>query len=163
MNRAILLLCFSTVSLFAGEQWPGVQYAEVRAYAWPGDKGTEAVILSGMTLMPGVINKDGALLTHQQVKRLLTAVSGKHPSYSIPACHLPHNAFMFYDAAKKPVAYFEICFECFNKRSEPQGTSKYLDLVSLASIFAEHKLPMGKYSDVPAFKKHFAEWDASHK
>ena len=157
MNRAILFLFFTTLSLFAGEQWPGVQYAEVRAYAWPDDKETEEVILPGMALKPGIINNDGALLTPQQVKRLLASVTGKHPWHPVAACHIPHNAYVLYDAAKKPVAFVEICFGCFNHRIMPDGTSRYLDFISLASIFAEHKLPMGEYPDLAAFKKQFTK------
>ena len=153
MKRAILLLLLSALSLFAGEPWPGVQFTEVRAYAWPSDKGTEAVIFPGMTLKPGVINKDGALLTAQQVKRLLAAVTGQHPWYPIMACHIPHNAFVFYDAAKKPVAGVEICFKCFNCRVEPEGNSRFLDFVTLASLFSEHNLPIGEFPDLAAFKK----------
>ncbi len=68
MKRAILALLFSTLSLLAGDQWPGVPFTEVRAYAWPDDKETEAVVLADKSLKPGVINKDGALLTPQQVR-----------------------------------------------------------------------------------------------
>ncbi|WP_395737153.1 hypothetical protein [Prosthecobacter sp.] len=160
MKRAILLFLFCATSAVVGESsplWPGVQFTEVRAYAWPNDEVTEAVILDGMTLKPGVINKDGALLTAQQTKRLLAAITGKHPWHPVASCHIPHNAFVFYDAAHHPVASVELCFGCFNHRIQPGGTSRYLDFPSLASIFDEHKLPMGAYPDYKAFKKKFDE------
>ena len=108
-----------------------------------------------MTLKPGVINKEGALLTPDQTKRLLAAVTGKHPGHAVAACHIPHNAFVFYDAAGKPVAFVEVCFGCLSTRSEPGGAAVCLDLVGLAGIFDELKLPMGEYPNLKAFKKHF--------
>lgn len=157
MKRAILFLLLSTFSLFASEPWPRAQFAEIRAYAWPDDKTTEAVILPGMTLKPGVINKDGALLTPVQTKRLLAAVTGRHPEHAVAACHIPHNAFVFYDAAKKPVAFVEVCFGCLSTRIEPRGAADWPDLISLACIFDELKLPMGVYPNLQAFKEHFKD------
>ena len=155
MKRTILFLLLTTLSVFAGEPWPGVQFTEVRAYAWPDDKETEAVILADKSLKPGVINKDGALLTPQQVKQLLAAVTGKHEPHPVAGCHIPHDAFVFYDADKKPVAFVEICFGCLNHRVEPAGSAPVIDLLALASILSAHKLPMGEYPDFAAFKKGF--------
>src|SRR5882757_2864093 len=82
---AILSLLCSAGSLHAGAPWPGVPFTEVRAYAWPDDHTTEAVILPGKTLKPGVINKEGALLTADEVKQLIAAVSGSHPKHAVAA------------------------------------------------------------------------------
>lgn len=156
MTRAILILLLSTLYAFAGDAaWPAVKFSEVRAYAWPDDKSTMAVILEGMTLKDGVINPNGAVLTPEQTKTLVGAVTGKRPEYPVAMCHIPHNAFVFYDAAKKPVAFVEICFGCSNHRISPKGAAENLDLVALATIFDAHKLPMGEYRDLDAFKKHF--------
>jgi hypothetical protein len=176
MKRSILLLLLSTISLLAAPPWPGVQFTEVRAYAWPGDKATVEkalsefldkpgatldVILPGMKLKPGVINKDGAPLTPDQVKRLLAAVIGKHPMHAVAGCHIPHNAFVFYDAARKPVAFIQPCFACLTTRSEPDLGDHYLDIVTLATIFDELNLPMGSYPNLKAFKEHFDAWEKS--
>ncbi len=129
MKRAILLLLFCAVSAAAGESWPGVQFTEVRAYAWSDDKKSEAIILDGMTLKPGVINKDGALLTATQTRRLLSAITSKHPWHPVAACHVPHNAFVFYNADHRPVAFVELCFGCFTTASSrmlPVGISTFL-------------------------------------
>jgi hypothetical protein len=135
--------------------WPGKEFVEVRAYAWPDDKETDAVILAGMKLKDGVINKEGSVLTPAQVEKLLSAVTGKHPPHRIAKCHIPHNAFVFYDASKTPIAYVEICFKCLSYRTEPDGAAQAFDLVALASIFHEHKLPMGEYEDLPSFEAAF--------
>ena len=148
----IALIC--TAPGFAAEEWPGVKFAEVRAYAWPDDGKhvEEDVILKDMALKEGVINKDGAELSTEQVKTLLAAVTGKHPEYGVAACYMPHNAFVFYDADKKPVAFVEICFDCRGLRVMPNGATKPVDLVALATIFKELKLPTGSKSELPAAK-----------
>ena len=155
MKRTIFLLLFSSLSLFAGEEWPGVPFTEVRAYAWPADTETEAVILPDKSLMPGVLNKDGALLTREQVKHLRAAVTGKHAAHPVAACYVPHNAFVFYDAGKNPVAFVEVCFTCLGYRAEPKATAENFDLLALAAIFSEHRLPMGEHRDFQSFKKAF--------
>jgi hypothetical protein len=155
--RFLLFFLLPALSSFADNSWPGIPFSEVRAYAWLGDtkkEQAEAVILPGMVLGPGVINKDGLLLTPRQVKRLLAAVNGKHPRVPIAACYAPHNAFVFYNADRKPVAFVEVCFDCLNYRIEPRGASDYADLVSLASLFDAQKLPLGAYSSLGEFRKH---------
>jgi hypothetical protein len=124
MRRAILFLLLSALPLFAGQPWPGIKFTEVRAYAWP-IKAVKSVdvILPGMKLRPDVINKEGTVLTPQEVKQLLAAVTGKHRNYAVAMCHIPHNAFVFYDAAREPVAFVEICFGCSNHRIEPEGAA----------------------------------------
>jgi len=155
MTRAIFLLLLSSLSLFADEKWPGVPFAEVRAYSWPADKETEAVILPDKSLMPGVLNKQGAPLTREQVKHLRAAVTGKHSDLPVAACYVPHNAFVFYDASKKPVAFVEVCFTCLGYRAEPKTDAENFDLLALAKIFGEHRLPMGEYRDFQSFRKAF--------
>ncbi|WP_206026303.1 hypothetical protein [Roseimicrobium sp. ORNL1] len=155
MHRIALFLLLLTSPLLSAEPWPGVAYTEIRAYAWPKEKSPRAVILEGMKLGPGVINEEGAVLTPEQSKKLIAAVTGKHPKYPVAACHIPRNAFVFYDAAKKPVAYVEICFKCFNHRISPEDSSGYIDLVALASIFEAHKLPMGEHKTAAHFKESF--------
>ena len=111
--------------------------------------------MEGMTLKPGVINQDGAVLTLGQVRQLRAAITGSHPSYPVAGCFLPHNAFVFYDAAKKPVAYVEVCFSCRGIRAEPKGAKVWVDHIALATIFDAHKLPMGPFPDLPAFKRDY--------
>jgi len=164
MTRAVIILLLSAICAFAGEAaWPGVKFSEVRAYAWPDDKSTEAVILNEMALKDGVLNPDGAVLTPNQVKKLISAVTGKRPGYPVASCHIPHNAFVFYDATKKPVAFVEICFGCSNHRILPEGAARNLDLIAIAAIFDAHKLPMGEYRDLTSFKKHFHDLQKAMK
>ena len=157
MKHTFILLLLLTTSLFAGEPWPRVPFAEVRAYSWPADRNTKAVILPGMVLKPGVLNAGGAPLSQEQVARLRVAITARHPAHDHALCYMPHNAFVFYNAARKPVAFVEICFACFGYRAEPAGTAKNYDLLALAALFDELKLPMGEYPDLNAYKKAFTK------
>jgi hypothetical protein len=154
MMRTIALFLFSSLSLFAGDNWPGVAFKAVRAYAWPADTETEAVVLPDKRLLPGVLNRNGASLTLDQLKHLRAAVTGQHAGLPVFACYVPHNAFVF-DASKKPVAFVEVCFSCLGYRAEPKGAAESFDLLALAEIFGEHRLPMGEYRDFLSFKKAF--------
>ncbi|HEX4630311.1 MAG TPA: hypothetical protein VH188_05045 [Chthoniobacterales bacterium] len=108
---------------------------------------------------PQVINKEGALLTADQVHMLRLAVSRQPPTVNglqkIPVlnCYNPHNAFVFYDAAQRPVAYLELCFSCLGNRAQPSIPSPFPNYLSLAAIFEELKLPMGPYKTANAFKR----------
>ena len=155
MHRVLLFFLLLASPLFSAEPWPGVAYTEIRAYAWPGKTNGSRVVLDDMKLAPDVINKDGAVLTPEQTRKLTAAITGTHPKYDVARCHTPRNAFVFYDAAKKPVAYVEVCFTCFSNRMSPQGQSPYVDLASIASLFEELKLPIGAYPSAKAFKKDF--------
>jgi hypothetical protein len=159
MKTACLLFLLSTARLVAGDSWPTVPFTTVRAYAWPDDASTLNAILPGMKLAPRVINKEGALLTVDQVHKLRVAISRQPPTIrgiqklSISNCYIPHNAFVFYNASKKPVAYLEICFSCVGYTAEPRGPAILPNYFALAAIFEELKLPMGPYTTAKAFRK----------
>lgn len=152
MKRALLLLLLPAASLFAADSWPSVPFTTVRAYSWP--EGTNGGIVPGMKLAPGVINKKGTLLTADQVHRLQVAASHRQRKVDIFQCYNPHNAFVFYNAAKKPVAYLELCFSCLGNRAQPPiPPSSIPNYLSLVAIFEELKLPMGPYTTAKAFRK----------
>jgi len=151
----VLIFVLPAVSPLLAGEWPSATFTEVRAYAWPDDQNTTAVIMPDRSLKPGVINKEGALLTAKEVQQLRAAVTGKHPEYPVAACYLPHNAFVFYDADKKPVASVELCFGCRGFRIQPKNAIRNLDWLSLAAIFDAHHLPMGSLQDLQSFKKDF--------
>lgn len=141
MKLILLLLLLLPVS--ASPPWPDIPFTEVRAYAWPTDLRTNAVILPGMKPLPGSLRPEGIPLSPQQVTRLQTAVTGRFPEVVQAFCYVPHNAFIFYNADKKPVAYVEICFTCGGYRAAPKGTAKNYDLPALAKLFHELGLPTG--------------------
>jgi hypothetical protein len=112
-----------------------------------------------MKLVPGVINKENALLTPDQVRRLRVAAAHGPPAVNglqkmtVFNCYTPHNAFVFFSATNKPVAYLEICFSCLGNTAQPPVPSVSPNYLSWATIFEDLKLPMGPYTTAKAFKK----------
>lgn len=155
---ALVLFFVVFTSAGAAEKWPGTQFTEVRAYAWPHDRYTRAVILPDKSLKPGVSNPDGALLTPKQVRQTIAAVTGKYPRQPRMACYHPHNALMFFDAGKEPVAFVEICFGCLRHKTWPESEVEFPDFLSLARIFAVHRLALGEYPDFRYFKEKYDWW-----
>ena len=140
MNRAVLLFLFSTFTLFADEQWPGVPFAEVRAYYYQVNGGEEPIIKDGK-LHSSVVNKEGALLNATQTKRLIEARSLK-VLYRRYKCYSPRHGFVFYDRDKKPVAYIEVCLECIGSDTKPSRKG-YLDFPTVLDLIEELELPFG--------------------
>ena len=133
--------------------WPDVEYAEVRGYLYfPGgdqtDEAAEEEILKDGKLHPAVVNKEGAKLSPEQVKRLLDAVRPSKISRTGVGCYFPHHGFVFYDQAGKSVAELSPCFLCGVGRAEPGNKSlttwRFEDLAKLAT---ELKLPVFKDFD----------------
>ena len=156
MPRLLLaFLILSTLTTGAAEPWPAIKFTEVHAYAWPDDDNGESIILNDMSLRPGVLNPAGALLTADQVKILTRAMTEGTQAELRMGCLVPHNALVYYDENKRPVAFVEICFSCFNDRTFPGGTAEAIDLLAIASIFDAHKLPMGEHPNLAAFQKEY--------
>ncbi|WP_265594494.1 hypothetical protein [Haloferula sp. BvORR071] len=151
----VLALLLLSRGAFAAEEWTGLPFAEVRAYAWPADTNGRQVILPGIKLREDVLNKEGALLNDDQIKRLQAAVTGKHTQHALMRCYSPHNAFVFYDSAKKPVAFVEICFDCLGTATQPKSSAEWKDFPGLAKIFFELKLPVGHWPSLEKFNQFF--------
>jgi hypothetical protein len=161
MNRVLFLLLFSAASLLAEAPWPGVPYQEVRAFAWfdgrPHIHTEDGLIRDDMSFVDGVINKEGAVLNADQVKRLLKAESRRWKQQRTPGCYNPHNAFVFFDADHRPVAYLEVCFDCLLSRTSPNDDQCDPDFLALVGICSELKLPFGLHKTVKEFKEH-TDW-----
>ena len=112
--------------------WPPMAFASVRAFAYDchADRSVSFFQKDG-TLHRGILNGQGVLLTDSQTRTLLptltTATVRKHRT----ACYLPHHAFVFYDAAGRPIAHSEICFTCTIQRSSPAGLPEHIDFQSV--------------------------------
>ena len=153
LKTAFFALLLALVTPARGE-WPGVPYSTVRAYAWPLDQNEETVVLPGLKLRRGMLKNSGAVLTADQRARLLTAQQRRAGARPQAACYVPHNAFVFFDAKGKPVAFLELCFDCLGSRTFPDDPNCDPDFIALAKIFAEQKLPFGRF-------KSFAEFQAA--
>jgi hypothetical protein len=141
----------------AAEVWPTNSYVEVKAYVFNLESQMDVRFLNGTNLNADVFNADGARLNQTQVKELLKAITGKHPEHMVALCYNPHHAFVFFDSTGKPVASFEICFECSNYYWQPQRSLNkynYIDIKSVRKIVQELGLPIyNKDEDYLALKK----------
>jgi hypothetical protein len=157
MSRALLLLLVM-LPLTLRADWPGGDYPEVRAFAYNLKSQGPLPIIDNGLLSSSATSKTGILLTPAQVRRLIAAVTGKHPSRPLAACFTPRHAFVFYDAAHTPRAWLEVCFECLSTRSKPDDTADNVDFPSLAELCAELGLPSSPGKD---FRKGFDEFRRS--
>ena len=136
--------------------WPGVPFAEVRAYAWPATEGEplNKVISDRGKLLPGVLNPKGVVLSKEQVRRLLATQRRRvETRRTVSACYDPHNLFVFLDRRGRMVAFLEICFDCRNTRARPEDERADPDLPALAAIFSELKLPFGAQASLEELRK----------
>lgn len=132
------------------EGWPGVPYAEVRAYYYQHERAEPCCApLRLPELMRKQPPSDGwvtreprAPLTADQQRRLLAAVTGRHEAYEPFGCFFPHHAFLFLDESRKPVAGVEICFACATSMAAPGDVAEYVDWRALAALVEELGLPV---------------------
>jgi len=128
--------------------WPKQPYTSVRAFAYHCDADvSRAFMQPGMRYAKGVLNAPGAELSPTQVRRLQTAITVPQTESMRTPCYAPHHAFVFYDAAGKPVAHLEICFMCNKHRAFPSGLPAYIDMQTLATIIKELGVPLGQGRD----------------
>jgi len=151
MRALVVLLVIGSISAVAAS-WPppftevcGYSYNRIKPSSTPDQTGRVRMyypLFEDGRLTETVINKGGARLSANQIQRLLTAITGTHPSHLHARCFDPHHGFVFYDAARKPVAWIEVCFECGNTRSWPEGRKvEEDDMEALIALCKELKLP----------------------
>jgi hypothetical protein len=138
----ILVGLLSAVSSFASD-WPNAAFAEVRAYAYNKRGFPDRLIVEKGRLSSTVLNKRGVLLTPAQTTRLVAAVTGYRPRpESEIMCFDPRHAFVFYDSAKTPVAWVELCFDCSRALAQPYVDGQVYDVAALEQLAKELKLPL---------------------
>jgi hypothetical protein len=140
--RALLILSLLTADVYAAPDWPGVAYSEVRGYAYNKRGLVGTSILRKGRLAPSVINKRGVVLTAEQTQRVILAVTGRTPGIREPEyCFQPHHAFIFYDTAKKPVAWVELSSVCGSAEASPRPNGPPINVLALDAIVKKLKLP----------------------
>ncbi len=95
--------------------FPGVAFAEVRAYAF--DLRVAEMPVCGMPLdadgtLCDTVEQPGVVLSPAQTKLLVGMLKKKSTWGSGSSCFLPHHGFVFYDAEGVPVAEISLCFMC---------------------------------------------------
>ena len=141
-SAIILAGLLSAASSFASD-WPNAPFAEVRAYAYNKGGFPDRLIIRNGQLSGTVLNKRGVVLTPAQTTRLVAAVTGYRPRPdSEIMCFDPRHAFVFYDGAKKPVAWVELCFDCSRALAQPYVDGQVYDVTALERLAKELKLPL---------------------
>ena len=136
--------------------WPGVAYLEVRAYY----SSTPFFDVMHRGIPDHVDDKDGVLLSGDQERQLIAAVSAKLNPYDVLACWYPKHAFVLYDPLGKPVAEVNICFECMVAEGGPSDAP---DIGALAEVVSDLGLPLGKdVVEAEKYRKAFQLWIKEH-
>ena len=123
--------------------WPGVSYAQVRAFCYDYTQETSPSFFVNGRMHKGVMDPKGVTLNAMQTRRLMKLITTSQPKGPRTPCYAPHHAYVFYDAKGKVVAWFEMCFGCNQQRSHPGGTPEYVDRAGLWQLTAELGLPVG--------------------
>lgn len=117
--------------------WPGVPYLEVRAYY---SSEPFALSFTQAGVPDTVTDKTGVLLSQEQERRLISAVTAHLQPYVSFGCWFPRHAFVFYDPLGKPVSEIDVCFHCMVVNG---GPSESPDLGELAELVGDLGLPLG--------------------
>lgn len=141
---ALLSSCASAPVSGVPVAWPPTQFATVRAFVYDCDADQSVSFFQkNGAVHRGVINGPGAVLTEEQVRRLMPALTTETVRKHRTACYLPHHAFLFYDATGRVVAHTEICFTCTLQRSSPAGLPEHINFQAVWDILREAGVPCG--------------------
>ena len=125
--RILFLLCFCSQLIIAqtGKVFPSKKYVKVIGYTFNKEfdgkmQYDESVIDPKTKKLVKGVDSVKYKLTQAQADTLLMILNDKSTFREGEAgCFFPHHAFVFYDAANKPVAYVNICFNCQQIYSAP--------------------------------------------
>lgn len=127
--------------------WPNVTYTEVRAYCYDYTAEKASSFFINGRMHAGVKDAAGVKLSPVQTQRLLAALTISQDKQKRAVCYKPHHAFVFYNAAGKPAAVFEMCFGCNKFIATPGGVPEYIDYNALVKLTQELGLPFGNGND----------------
>ncbi|WP_147263526.1 hypothetical protein [Roseimicrobium gellanilyticum] len=108
-----------------------------------------------------------ARVSKEQISRLTHALYKTDSFHPMSACYNPHHAVVFYTEDGEPLCCIEICFSCNAVETTPklrtwrcapgQAGIEGADLVAMAEIFRELKLPLTPYKSLNDLKEDKAE------
>lgn len=78
-----------------GSDWPPSEFRDVRAYVYDWTQANPLYLVDKGKLHPGVINRDGAILTRGERKALFAAIDSEHHGDRGANCYSPHHGFVF--------------------------------------------------------------------
>lgn len=124
-------------------KWPGGSFSEVRAYCYDYTAEDSPSFFVNGRMHKGVMDPEGVVLSADQARRLVKALTVSQGKQARTPCYKPHHAFVFYGAGGKVVAVFEMCFGCNKFVETPEGLPEYVDTGALYALCQELKLPLG--------------------
>jgi hypothetical protein len=139
---------------------------------------------SGVSILSqgeGVVNVDTlvsrataqARVSKAQISRLTTALLKTDSLFPIFDCYDPHHALVFYSPQGDPLCCIEICFSCTGFRTSPKLRMRTLDeelkmvvgadLLEIARLFHELKLPLTPYKSFEELEKRLTKLEQESK
>lgn len=102
-----------------------------------------------------------ARIGKDQLATASKAVMDGNSRFPIMECYNPHHAIIFYSRDGNPVCCIEICFTCNQVKISPEirnptagdGSYERADLIALAGLFSELKLPLTPFKSYEELKK----------
>lgn len=118
------------------------------------DSLIDVAALTSRTVAQARISKEHLTATYK-------AVIDGHSRFPVRECYDPHHAIIFYSNGGKPVCCIEICFSCNRVKISPEfrtltsGDHSFerTDLIALARVFSELKLPLSPFQSFEELKK----------
>ncbi len=123
--------------------WPKSAFSEVRAYCYDYTAEESPSFFVNGRMHKGVMDPKGVVLSAEQSKRLVEALTVSQGKQDRTPCYKPHHAFVFYGVDGKVAAIFEMCFGCNKFIETPDGLPEYVDTGALYALCQELKLPLG--------------------
>jgi hypothetical protein len=102
-----------------------------------------------------------ARISKEHLAATYKAVIDGQSRFPVADCYDPHHAIVFYSHGGKPICCIEICFSCNRVKAAPEfrvltpadHSSERTDLIALARVFSELKLPLSPFDSFEALKK----------
>lgn len=144
---AVFLFAYMITRVDAG--WLPREVHEVRAYVYDytQEKGNVSLLRQGR-LHRGIIDKDGAKLSAEQVERLKGALRSSEERRTGAFCYMPHHGFVFFDIDGKAMGHIELCFQCGNVANSPGGLpEREWDWEVLRAVLKELNVPILKTNE----------------
>ena len=143
----ILTLLVGVIPIFAGFSPQDIHEVRAYVYDYTQEEDNKALLKNGL-LHKGIINKDGARLNEQQVKRLIKAISTKQKEQLGMLCYMPHHGFVFYNKQGNAIGHIELCFQCGNVDSSPKKlAARPWNWSEIKKLLEEVKIPIVRKDD----------------
>jgi hypothetical protein len=135
---------------FKSEEGEGVRHGNILG----SDSLIDVDTLTSRLVAQARISKENLTTTYK-------AVIDGNSHFPVMECYDPHHAIIFYSNSGKPVCCIEICFTCNRVKISPEFRTltptdhsyERTDIIALARVFEDLKLPLSPFKSFEEFKK----------